>query len=97
LGLGFLKLLGFEHEAGGLLEVNPAQAGGAVGVVLRYGVLERVIGIRLWLGAGHVEHVTEFGDEWLAACRPARDKSLKFPARHGVVLHQWRSNSNCQL
>ena len=64
-GLGFLKLFGFEDEAGALVKVYAPVAGRAVGMLLNNGELEKISLVRLGVGLRHAKQIAKAKQEWL--------------------------------
>jgi hypothetical protein len=93
-GLGFLKLFGFEDEAGAFVEVNPPRAGRAIGVVLVHRIFEEVTGVGMIVGRGNFEQVAKFQQKRLrvralrrTGSRPMGNEPGDIPLRQRVVLH----------
>src|ERR1035441_2620335 len=64
--LARLKLLGLQHKAAALVQINASLGGGTVRKVLCYVVFERVARFPRRLGAGYPQHVTKLAKERLA-------------------------------
>ena len=65
LGLGFLKLFGFEDEAFLFVEINASVGGRVVGMFFDDGKLEKITGVRMIVGAWNCEQVAKLKQERL--------------------------------